>query len=135
MPSDYETGYKKPPKHTQFKKGQSGNPEGRPPKAKKNKTDCLGEALNSTVKIRDGNQTRTMTKLEVIVESTINKAMQGDPKARSEVFRYLEKMEQFKIANDANAPTGQLLLPGSPVDPDEWAKAVEKHQCKARGEV
>jgi hypothetical protein len=26
----YEVGYKRPPKHTQFAKGQSGNPKGRP---------------------------------------------------------------------------------------------------------
>ena len=30
MARDYEIGYGRPPKHTQFKKGQSGNPEGRP---------------------------------------------------------------------------------------------------------
>ena len=29
-PGSYEVGYGKPPKHTQFKKGQSGNPKGRP---------------------------------------------------------------------------------------------------------
>jgi hypothetical protein len=29
---DYEVGYKKPPKATQFKKGASGNPKGRPKK-------------------------------------------------------------------------------------------------------
>jgi hypothetical protein len=27
--SNYEIGYGKPPKHTQFKKGRSGNPNGR----------------------------------------------------------------------------------------------------------
>ena len=30
----YEIGYGKPPKHIQFKKGQSGNPKGRPKKPK-----------------------------------------------------------------------------------------------------
>jgi hypothetical protein len=31
--SDYEVGYKKPPKHSRFKKGESGNPRGRPKRA------------------------------------------------------------------------------------------------------
>lgn len=40
MPKDKdEVGYKKPPKKTQFKKGQSGNPKGRP-KGSKNKNDA-----------------------------------------------------------------------------------------------
>jgi len=30
MSNDYEVGYKKPPKQGRFKKGQSGNPRGRP---------------------------------------------------------------------------------------------------------
>ena len=30
---DYEVGYKKPPRHTQFRKGKSGNPAGRPKRA------------------------------------------------------------------------------------------------------
>jgi hypothetical protein len=33
-PSDFEVGYGKPPKGTQFKKGQSGNPSGRSKKDK-----------------------------------------------------------------------------------------------------
>ena len=31
---DYEIGRGKPPRHAGFKKGQSGNPRGRPPAAK-----------------------------------------------------------------------------------------------------
>ena len=31
---DYKVGYKKPPLHSRFKKGQSGNPRGRPRGAK-----------------------------------------------------------------------------------------------------
>ncbi len=34
--NDYDTGYGKPPKKHQFKKGKSGNPKGRPKKAKEN---------------------------------------------------------------------------------------------------
>ena len=41
---EYDVGYKKPPKRTQFKPGQSGNPRGRPKGTKNLKTD-LAEAL------------------------------------------------------------------------------------------
>jgi hypothetical protein len=41
---DYEVGYGKPPKHTRFKPGQSGNPKGRP-KASKDFRSLLHRAL------------------------------------------------------------------------------------------
>jgi hypothetical protein len=45
---DYAVGYGRPPPHSRFKKGQSGNPWGRPPGAKNLKT-VLNEALNERV--------------------------------------------------------------------------------------
>jgi hypothetical protein len=45
---DYEVGYGKPPRHSRFVKGQSGNPRGRPPGAKNMKT-LLTKALNLLV--------------------------------------------------------------------------------------
>ena len=41
--SDYEVGYKKPPKHTQWEKGQCPNPKGRP-RGAKNRTTYLPSA-------------------------------------------------------------------------------------------
>jgi hypothetical protein len=42
---DYPVGYGKPPRHTRFVKGQSGNPRGHPPGAKNIKT-LLTQALD-----------------------------------------------------------------------------------------
>ena len=43
---DYEVGYGKPPLHTRFQKGKSGNPKGRP-RGKKNMSTLLSTALNA----------------------------------------------------------------------------------------
>ena len=49
--SDYEVGYRKPPKHTRFKPGQSGNLRGRPKGTKNLKTDLM-EELGEKILIR-----------------------------------------------------------------------------------
>lgn len=50
---DYEVGYGRPPKHTRFPKGQSGNPKGRRKGSRGLKTD-LDEALKETLTITVG---------------------------------------------------------------------------------
>ena len=62
---DYEVGYGKPPRHTRFVKGQSGNPRGRPPGAKNMKT-LLTKALNELVVVTDNGGRRMVTKREAI---------------------------------------------------------------------
>ena len=52
IPCDYDVGYGKPPRHTRFKKGQSGNPRGRP-SGSKNLATVLSEALNELVIVAD----------------------------------------------------------------------------------
>jgi uncharacterized protein YbaP (TraB family) len=51
---DYEVGRGKPPVHSRFKKGQSGNPRGRPAK---NLAALLAAALNETVTVTEDKQT------------------------------------------------------------------------------
>lgn len=46
---------------------------------------------------------------------------------RPDVYR-----ERHEVAHKGAG--GVLLIPSNPVDPEEWAKAVEKYQAKGRGE-
>ena len=84
MPSDderdYEVGYGKPPRHTRFVKGQSGNPRGRPPGAKNMKT-LLTKALNELVVVTDNGGRRVVTKREAIVTQLVNRSAKADFKA------------------------------------------------------
>jgi hypothetical protein len=78
----YEVGYGKPPKHTRFQKGCSGNPRGRP-RGSKGWTKLLREAVLAKVEVRENGRPppRKITKLEVAVTQLVNKAAAGDLRA------------------------------------------------------
>ena len=76
----YEIGYCKPPKHTRFKPGQSGNPQGRT-RGQRNFGTAVRDAANRKITMREGDRTRNVSKMDGIIEMTLNKALQGDFKA------------------------------------------------------
>jgi hypothetical protein len=76
----YEVGYGKPPKHSQFKPGQSGHRSGRP-RGQLNFKTSVKEALKEKITIREGEKTRTISKLDAIIQVTFNKALKGDVRA------------------------------------------------------
>ena len=57
--ADYEVGYGKPPRHTRFKTGQSGNLRGRP-NGSHNLSTLLSEALNEPVVVAENGGRRSM---------------------------------------------------------------------------
>jgi Family of unknown function (DUF5681) len=73
----YEIGYCKPPKHTRFKPGQCGFPSGRP-RGQRNFRTAVREALKEKITIREGDRTRTISKMDAIIQVTFNKALKGD---------------------------------------------------------
>jgi hypothetical protein len=62
---DYEVGYGKPPRHTRFKPGRSGNPRGRP-SGSKNLSTLLNEALNEPVIVAENGGQRKISKRRAI---------------------------------------------------------------------
>jgi hypothetical protein len=88
-------GYGKPPRHTRFKKGRSGNPKGRP-KAKNFRT-YLREELDRPITIREGGVERRVTKQHALVIRALNDAVGGRPGASQLVSgwisRFLDQLE------------------------------------------
>jgi len=88
---DYEVGYRRPPKHTRFPPGQSGNPKGRPPGRANSKT-TVARVINEKVPVRESDKTRNMTKLEALVQSHAMKGIKGDAKSASLVIGLMVRM-------------------------------------------
>ncbi len=78
--TDYEVGYKKPPKDTRFQPGQSGNPRGRPKGTKNLKTDLM-EELGEKIVVREGDRSQKVSKQRALLKSVVNRAIQGDARA------------------------------------------------------
>ena len=98
--SNAEVGYGKPPKHTQFKPGQSGNPNGRPKGTRNFKTD-VHEALRAPVKVRNDGRVNKMTRQRASLETLCVKALKGDQRALEQLLRLGERYDEPKPAVDA----------------------------------
>jgi|HubBroStandDraft_4_1064222.scaffolds.fasta_scaffold917084_1 hypothetical protein len=73
----YEVGYGKPPKGTQFRKGVSGNPKGRPRKAPDFDHELLRES-RAFVTLNENGCRRRISKHEAVIKQLLNKAMSGN---------------------------------------------------------
>lgn len=83
---DYKVGYRKPPKHTQFKKGQSGNPKGRRKGARGLKSD-LRDELKERVTIHEDGKQVTLTKQRLMIKQLLNSAAKGHVQASDKVVK------------------------------------------------
>ena len=96
MPSDqsraYKIGYGKPPRHTRFQKGRSGNPRGRP-RGAKNLSTQLNQALNERVLVAENRGRRKITKQQAMITQLVNKAAQGDWRAIKILLEIVQAIE------------------------------------------
>ena len=100
---DYEIGYGKPPRGCGFKKGQSGNPRGRPPGAK-NLTSLLNDALNETVTITENGRRRKITKREAVIKQLVNKSASADARSLKILLDLILNLEARARASAAPTP-------------------------------
>ena len=109
MADNYETGYRKPPRHTRFRKGHSGNPRGRPKGAKNLKTDLL-EELRERISVRDQGRSRSFSKQRALIKSLMARALQGNMAALAQLVTLIMRV----IGPDAVAESQE-----APLTPEE----------------
>jgi hypothetical protein len=73
-------GYKHPPKEYQFRRGQSGNPNGRPKGARNFKSE-LRDELNELIRVRDGDREIEVSKQRALIKRLVASAIEGNERA------------------------------------------------------
>jgi hypothetical protein len=122
MSHDEEVGYGKPPHHSRFIKGQSGNPRGRPPGAKNMRT-LLTRALNELVVVTDNGGCRKISKREAIVTQLVNRSAKADFKAIQIVLGLVRDIE-----NDTDPRSSD------PTFTEADQQIIQRLQARFRGE-
>jgi hypothetical protein len=119
---DYAVGYGKPPRHTRFKRGQSGNPRGRP-RGAKNLSTLLNEALNEPVVVTENGGRQRITKRKAAFKQLANEAAKGNLRAVKLLVEILKDIESraeplnedssFSLADEKVIAQWIARLPGN----------------------
>ena len=107
---DYAIGYGKPPVHSRFRKGRSGNPGGRP--RGKRLATLLREALSETAMIEINGRPRRVSRGQATVALLIDRAAEADPRWMKLLLDLVQKLD----------------IGGDPRDDDEEVDAEEARE-------
>ena len=120
---DYEVGYGKPPKHTRWKAGQSGNPKGRP-KRPRDVVSILTTALAEEITIRERDRERTLTNDQAAELAQMNAAMRGDQAAFHAVIKQMMKYRCIPSAwsKPKSGTARGFLVVEEPMTEEEWER-------------
>lgn len=96
--ANYEVGYGKPPVHTRFKKGQSGNPRGR------RRDSALERARGLVLKeayrlvtVREGDNVISIPALQAILRSQVALAAKGNGPAQRALVKTVKEIERDRV--------------------------------------
>lgn len=98
-------GYKRPPVETRFKKGQSGNPKGRPkstvPTGASLADDLILREAERLITVREGDRTRETTTIEAILRAQTKSAAGGNAYAQKHIIERYDRAARAKQADVA----------------------------------
>jgi hypothetical protein len=106
---DYEIGRGRPPEQYKWKKGQSGNPNGRPRKKPSEKA-ILEKITHEAIGIREDGKPRKVTKFEAMLRSHMAKAIKGDVRSAKLI---LEESARVGLGQEQDSGASALLPPNS----------------------
>ena len=98
---DAGVGYKRPPQHSQFQPGQSGNPRGRRKNVRNFKTDLLDE-LREQIPIRENGRDRKISKQRAFIKALVAAAIKGDMRATNALVSFCTRSLGGQTDEDVN---------------------------------
>jgi hypothetical protein len=113
----YEVGYRRPPAASRFRKGQSGNPKGRPKGSRNFKTEFQQE-LKKAIDVTENGRRKRIRKSEGVVKQVVNKSLSGDPKMIAIL------LNEVRLHEAASLPAAEVL--GRPEDKAVMANIVQR---------
>ena len=94
----YEVGFARPPKATRFKKGQSGNPKGRPKASEVvNVHGALQKVLARRIRTTVAGEVRRVTIRQALLLKLRDLATAGDPAMQKRFLRVIENLPKGAI--------------------------------------
>lgn len=92
--SEYKVGYGKPPLHSRFSAGVTGNAKGRPKRPSDAAAQVIVRILSEPIQYRERGRVRTATRVELSIRALINSAAKGDVKAAEIVLDMRARAER-----------------------------------------
>lgn len=110
---DYSVGYRRPPTHSRFQPGQSGNPAGRR-KGHPSVGEIFMKEAARLVKVKRGDNVETIPKYEAIIRRLLQSAMEGDNAAARLVLMGLSQTASTTDGGAVEDEAGNMSVMAMP---------------------
>lgn len=117
-----DAGQRRPPSASRFRKGESGNPRGRPRSAPSPSTSAFDIVLDRLLSVMQNGTAREVTPEEALQHTTYRAAIKGDRAARSAVLKMIAVREKWLAAKAPKQRPIKTRI--EPTDPDNANEAL-----------
>jgi hypothetical protein len=102
-------GYGKPPVHTRFRKGKSGNPTGKRKHGEAERAEALiWEEVHRLLTVREGHAVKKMPALQAVIRSQVACAAKGNVAAQRALVKVVQDIEEAQARRTGGTANKKL---------------------------
>jgi Family of unknown function (DUF5681) len=119
-------GYGKPPVHTRFRKGQSGNPTGKRKHGEAERAEALiRQEVYRLLTVREGDAVKKMPALQAVIRSQIAAAAKGNVTAQRALVKIVQDIEDARARRTGASANKKLNKDGNDITDEELMDILE----------